>query len=378
MSKRVPKTLLDCDYCSEVFCLQINLLAHQYTHITKGHRPKNASRPNDFNLKSAPPPIESHLFECNICHKKYQSKKGLSSHTKIHKSTSGRFRKPFVCDVCGLKFAQKSDADEHQFVHWNEKRWDCSQCKRQFGLESFLRCHERTHRWIDSQVLQSSETIEEADFDLMSIMDINDAGECASTEAGNADSGFVSLTAKNHTTFADDNHYALEPILIDLSSEEAPEAAKSQSTCGIESQSSHADSVMPLCTRTSDANPPSHGSMLIEHQTGFDDDFGRPVQQNASRVLRNMLKTNVRNELTARVNTSSEQVSRVNISTNKKPKRMEYFCNLCKKWIKGQLYHFERHMITHTNRKPYACRQCGVRFNRKDNRNDHERRNACK
>ena len=42
-------------------------------------------------------------FECQVCHKKYSSKKYLNQHKKIHDDS-----KSFKCDVCLKVFSSKS------------------------------------------------------------------------------------------------------------------------------------------------------------------------------------------------------------------------------------------------------------------------------
>lgn len=312
VSQRVPSVLLDCDYCAKTFYLRIDLLAHLNMHIIKGHQPKNTSQSNGPNWNYAPihNKIPTLFFDCNTCHKKFMTKAALSNHTKTHKtSTRERVRKPFVCDVCGLKFAEKSDADMHQFVHWNENKWSCARCGQSFGLETRLRNHERIHRWIDSQLLYSSSTNIQSN--VLGTISINSSSEATAVPT--------------------------EPCLI------------------------YANTVISVDTTINEMKSASHG---------MDNGVEGQIESNGKMVLRSMAKT--------KVNKVSKEMNKLKTSMKKEVPFKQFECYLCKKTIKGGSWKIRRHTITHTNEKPFACGHCGKKFNRKDKRNDHERRNTCK
>lgn len=50
-------------------------------------------------------------------------------------------------------------------------------------------------------------------------------------------------------------------------------------------------------------------------------------------------------------------------------------CPLC--GIETLKHHMSRHMLLHTDIKPFECTTCGRRFHRKDKLQDHQKRSAC-
>jgi KRAB domain-containing zinc finger protein len=115
------------------------------------------------------------FFSCQQCHKTFEKKSKLDSHTKVHSGENPfscklcgksyahrgnlalhcRYVHPEVvdpnktkrhsCSQCGKSFVQKSDLDRHMRIHTGEKPFSCTLCCKSFTRSSLLRQHMRVH-----------------------------------------------------------------------------------------------------------------------------------------------------------------------------------------------------------------------------------------
>ena len=80
------------------------------------------------------------LFKCQICDKRYSSKKSLNQHMNIHDKSKG-----FKCDVCFKVFPYRSKLKTHYRTHTGVKPFACQACDRKFALKGDLVRHQATH-----------------------------------------------------------------------------------------------------------------------------------------------------------------------------------------------------------------------------------------
>lgn len=85
-------------------------------------------------------------YICDICDKKFPSKKKVKLHLVIHNSES---RRKFLCVACGQQFFSQFGLNQHiRVIHDKEMRFQCSQCNRQFAHKQHLKTHMNRHEGI--------------------------------------------------------------------------------------------------------------------------------------------------------------------------------------------------------------------------------------
>uniref|UniRef100_A0A914WY13 C2H2-type domain-containing protein n=1 Tax=Plectus sambesii TaxID=2011161 RepID=A0A914WY13_9BILA len=123
------------------------------------------SKPSNPKTKQTSPSVGRHLFDCNHCHKTYDTTAAFHQHLRTHthgcecpvcgKTFSrhwllqGHIRthtgeKPFKCPICAKSFADKSNLRAHIQIHSGVKPFKCRRCGKSFALKSYLSKHEES------------------------------------------------------------------------------------------------------------------------------------------------------------------------------------------------------------------------------------------
>ncbi len=114
--------MAECEECDMAFRTEELLNAHQ-----KCHRRVKREYGSGGGLKGGNHP-------CDICGKKFSSKRHLNDHMRIHTGET------FKCDECDKKFTRRDHLEVHvSTVHMGLKNFICNVCGVGFGLANNLK-----------------------------------------------------------------------------------------------------------------------------------------------------------------------------------------------------------------------------------------------
>lgn len=98
--------------------------------------------PLSSDFQANPSVLQTKLFACQKCPKKFLTKNTLHTHQLTHSDVRN-----FRCHTCEKKFIRKRELDRHlTAVHSNHKPFECKLCSKRFSRKDKLLRHERVHR----------------------------------------------------------------------------------------------------------------------------------------------------------------------------------------------------------------------------------------
>ncbi len=116
-----------------------NTNSRQFKYITQKNNRKNIQElyvaPSYHQNK-----INSKVFICKYCSKKFSRKQNLTQHINIHTNT-----KKYQCYVCNKKFTQRHSLINHIRIHTGEKPFRCQYCDHKCNVKYNLKVHIRRH-----------------------------------------------------------------------------------------------------------------------------------------------------------------------------------------------------------------------------------------
>lgn len=121
---------IEDEQCGSTSYLDENILLHDTSPLRM--------TTNDFEKQNNSSDGKS-SFQCDICHKYYNTRGSLNMHMRIH---SGE--RPWQCQICGKDFSYKSNMKRHMLVH-SQKLFHCVVCSKSFRHRNYLNIHMRVH-----------------------------------------------------------------------------------------------------------------------------------------------------------------------------------------------------------------------------------------
>lgn len=84
--------------------------------------------------------VHHQQFECYVCHKSFNRKSNLITHSRSHTNS-----RPFRCKYCSLSFIRTTELLKHAIFHTGDTRNQCRQCKLVLSSQERLEKHKKTH-----------------------------------------------------------------------------------------------------------------------------------------------------------------------------------------------------------------------------------------
>lgn len=154
----IKKGLLQCPDCPMQFKFPVYLLRHVKRHANE-EAMRKSSLPAETPLKNSADEKVNELkesFFCRICQKAFVDSKALSEHCLIH------LPKPSVskCPVCKHNFTSRTALIRHIRLHTGEKPFPCKICGMHFHRKEPLRVHQEKCKGLREKPLSPSTTIQ--------------------------------------------------------------------------------------------------------------------------------------------------------------------------------------------------------------------------
>ena len=141
---KAGKMVLLCNICGKDFPGEKYLSMHMALHRASG-QPDNL--PQVVMDMEDDPPVKrtksnnNSQWTCKICDKTFAQNSNYKNHIRTHSD-----ERPFVCDICCIGFKERYHLKKHQlFKHSTELKEECRVCGKRFKDSTAVRAHERIH-----------------------------------------------------------------------------------------------------------------------------------------------------------------------------------------------------------------------------------------
>ena len=144
--------LYTCSTCERLFSCHKHLMIHELSHIIPPQHICDICRKKFKSKKGCLAHTraiheKTHIsqlsrigFICDTCGKTFKTRSNLRSHIKSHSDY-----RPFVCDICDKSFKTSTDHKKHQLFHKDEKNNMCDKCGKTFKASHILHRHRLIH-----------------------------------------------------------------------------------------------------------------------------------------------------------------------------------------------------------------------------------------
>lgn len=155
-----------CDSCGQICDSAVELENHK-TYSCTGHssqcpdgdnsdfifddtKKTSASDKKNSSEELEEGSLQQRPFKCEVCGRSYRHAGSLINHKQAHKT--GLFR----CSVCQKRFFNMMALKNHNRIHFEMKRYKCSDCGKAFRLQKQLLAHQKMHRDKAAQARRSN------------------------------------------------------------------------------------------------------------------------------------------------------------------------------------------------------------------------------
>ena len=126
--KAIESGIFSCSHCDKKFGKSSELKRHEETHVRRTTQEVSHKELEKTRLKAGQKRrevLESGSFSCCHCGKRFWENRELDKHEKLHTG-----ERPFMCCICGKAFIDAPRLKRHEIKHINDKQELATQNKK--------------------------------------------------------------------------------------------------------------------------------------------------------------------------------------------------------------------------------------------------------